>query len=108
MSQFLPALLDNESEFTRRQLDQARKAEAANALEVFRYGLGAQARARIDEHDTWAGHDAALAAAKAELQLLRKGVLEAGGSAAGVELVARWVEQLSSSNHRRYGRRFGG
>jgi hypothetical protein len=62
----------------------------------------------MDQHDTWAGHDAAHAAAKAELQLLREGLLEAAGSAAGVELVASWVNQFSISNHRRYGRRFGG
>ena len=108
MSPFLPAPLDNESGFSRRQLDQLQKAEAANELEIRRYGMAARARSEMDQLDTWAGYDAARAGAKAELKLLREGLLEAAGSAAGVELVAQWVNQLSSSNHRRYGRRFGG
>ncbi|HSZ05440.1 MAG TPA: hypothetical protein VK778_09600 [Solirubrobacteraceae bacterium] len=108
MSPFLPAPLDSESGFNRRQLDQLRRAEAANELEIRRYGMAARARSEMDQLDTWAGHDAADTAATAELKLLRKGLLEAAGSAAGVELVASWVNQFSSSNHRRYGRRFGG
>jgi hypothetical protein len=104
---FLPAPLDNESGFSRRQLDQLQKAEAANELVIRRYGMGARARSEMEQHDVWAGHDAAHAAVKAELKLLREGLLEAAGSVAGVELVAEWVSQLSSSNHRRYGRRFG-
>jgi hypothetical protein len=104
---FLPAPLDNESGFSRRQIDQARKAEAANALEVFRYGLGAQARARMDEHDTQALDDANDAVVSSELNFLDRYLPRVGTSATKVEIVARGAQRAAMLNDRRLLRRFG-
>jgi hypothetical protein len=107
VSPFLPAPLDDLTALSRRQIEQARKAEAANALEVFRYGLGAQARAQIDMHDSQALADANRAAVSEEMDLLDYGLSRAGTSAAKVEITARAVQRMSILNDRRILRRFG-
>jgi hypothetical protein len=89
-------------------LQAALHAKESNALEVYRYGVGAAARSQMDQSDTEAGHDAADTAMNAELDLLSIGLAKAAGSAAGVEIVAGWVGHLSRSNHQRFSRRFGG
>lgn len=92
---------------SRRVAKAARIAREKNLLETYRYGLGAGARSTMDQYDTEAGHDAADTAMQAELRLLADGLSEAGGSAAGGQIVARWIGHFSNSNHRRYSRRFG-
>lgn len=108
MPSFHPARLDDSTALSRRQIEQARKAEAANALEVFRYGLGAQARAQIDIHDTQALADANRAAVSEEMDLLDYGLSRAGTSAAKVEITARAAQRMATINDRRILRRFGG
>jgi hypothetical protein len=105
---FHPARLDDLAALSRRQIEQARKAEAANAIEVFRYGLGAKARAHIDMHDSQALADANRAAVSAEMDVLDYGLSRSGGSAAKVEITARAVQRMAIINDRRILRRFGG
>jgi hypothetical protein len=85
----------------------AQKARQRNQLEVYRYGLGAAARAQMDQYDTEAAHDAADAAMKASLRILKNGLREAGGSPTAAEIVGQWVAELQSANQKRYRRRFG-
>jgi hypothetical protein len=105
---FLPAPLDDGSGMSRRQAEKARRAQADQELEVFRYGLGAHARAQIDQHDSQAIGDASQAALDAEMNLLDYGLARAGISAAKVELVGRHVQRMATINDRRLTRRFGG
>jgi hypothetical protein len=107
MPRFLPAQLTDETKLSSRQVAAARRAEASQALEVHRYGLGARARAEIDMIDSQAVADAARAALKEEIDLLEYGMARAGGSAAKIELVARTVERLAAIDDRRITRRFG-
>jgi hypothetical protein len=104
-----PVPLDDDPDRPSRQVAKAaRQAKESNALEVYRYELGASAKAQIAEADAWAAHDAAQAALESELSLLHDGLCKASGSAAGTELVARWVGHLANSDHRRFSRQFGG
>jgi hypothetical protein len=103
-----PARLDDLTALSRRQIAQARQAEAANALEVFRYSLGARARGQIDMHDSQALADATRAAVSEEMDLLDYGLSRAGGSAAKVEITARAAQRMATINDRRLMRRFGG
>jgi len=97
------------SEQPSRQITRAALlAKESSELDGYRYRLKAGLLSFMDQCDTEAAYDAANVAGKAELSLLKTLLAEAAGSAAGVELVARWVEQFSNSNHQRYGRRFGG
>lgn len=105
---FLPARQDEDTGLSTRQLVQARRAQASSELEVFRYGLGARARAEIDRVDSQAVADATRAALDEELDLIDYGMSRAGQSAAKAELVARHVQRLSEINDRRLNRRFGG
>lgn len=107
-SPYHPARLDDPIGLTRRQIDQARKAEASNAMEVFRYGLGSQGRAQIDIYDSQALADANRAAVCEEMDLLDYGLSRAGTSAAKVEIVARAAQRMATVNDRRIMRRFGG
>lgn len=107
MSPYHPARLDDPAGLSRRQIEQARRAEAANTLEVFRYGLGARARAQIDIHDSQALADANRAAVSTEMDLLDYGLSRAGMSAAKVEITARAVQRMAIINDRRILRRFG-
>lgn len=104
----LPAPLDDDTGLTGRQLKQARHAQASSSLEVFRYGLGARARAEIDRIDSQAVADATRAAMDAELDLVDYGMSRAGQSAVKAEIVARHVHRLGHVNDRRLIRRFGG
>ncbi len=108
MPSSLPAPLDSPTGLNRRQIEQARKAQADNALEAFRYGLGAHARAQIDIHDSQALADANRAAVTEELDLLDYGLSRAGASAAKVEITARAVQRMGTINDRRIMGRFGG
>jgi hypothetical protein len=104
-----PVPLDDVPEPPSRQVAKAaRQAKETNALEVYRYGLAAAARAQMAEADVWAAHDAAQAALESELSLLHDGLCKAAGSAAGTELASRWIGHLANSNHRRFSRQFGG
>lgn len=108
MPSYHPALLDSPTALSRRQLEEARKAQASNSLEVFRYGLGAQARAQIDIHDSQALADANRAAVSEEMDLLDYGLSRAGASTAKVEITARAVQRMGTINDRRITNRFGG
>jgi hypothetical protein len=104
-----PVPLDDAPDRPSRQVAKAaRQAKETNALEVYRYGLAAAARAQMAEADVWAAHDAAQAALESELSLLHDGLHKAAGSAAGTELASRWIGHLANSNHRRFSRQFGG
>jgi hypothetical protein len=104
----LPATLNDDTGLTSRQIEKARRAQADQALEVFRYGLGAHARAQIDQHDSQAIADASKVALDEEMDLLDYGLARAGSSAAKVELVARHVQRMAAINDSRITRRFGG
>ena len=104
----LPAPLGDETGRTPRQLAKAKRQAASTALAVFQYGLEAQARAHIDQHDTQALADASRCALDEECALLDDGLARAGVSAAKVELVARHVQRMAFINDRRITRRFGG
>jgi hypothetical protein len=93
---------------SRQVARKAKQVKESNDLEIYRYSLGAAARSLMDQADSWAVHDAAQAGLESELSLLHNGLAKARGTAAGAELVARWVNQVANSNHRRFGRRFGG
>jgi hypothetical protein len=107
-SPYHPARLDDPAGRSRRQIEQARKAEAANDFQVFLYGLGTRARSLMDQHDSRAGADANRAAVSEEMDLLDYGLSRAGTSAAKVEMVARAAQRLATSNDRRITRRFSG
>jgi hypothetical protein len=108
MAVMLAAPFDDDGEPSRRHLAKARNAKERNKLEVYRYGLGASARAQIDQYDSWAAHDVNRTALGSEIDLLDYGLGRTGGSAAKAELVAHAVNRLSRSNDRRITRRFGG
>jgi hypothetical protein len=107
---WLPAPIDDDSggSLSSRQLAVAQRAQASAELEVFRYGLGASARAQIDQLDSQAIADASRAALDEECDLFDYGLARAGQSAAKAVLVARHVERLATINDRRITRRFGG
>jgi hypothetical protein len=92
---------------SRRVGKELERAHVRNAVEVYKYGLAAAARSQMDQYDSHAAEDAADAAAKSELRLLKTGLAEAGGSAAAAEIVSGWVVELNQGNHRRFRRRFG-
>jgi hypothetical protein len=106
---FLPARLDDDahSGLTSRQLMRASQAQANTELEIHRHFLRARALAEMDQIDSQAAGDALRAGLEEELSLLHEGLTKAGPSAAAVEIVARKVELMSSSNNRRFVRRFG-
>jgi hypothetical protein len=83
-----------------RQLGVARRAQTKTELEVFRYGLGAQAQAQIDQIDSEALDDATRAAMECELGLLDDGLTKAGASPAKAAIVARHVERNVTINDR--------
>ena len=85
----------------------ARKVKEINEREVYRYGLGAGARAQMDQYDSESAHDAADTAMKASLRLLRNGLRDAGSSPTGAEIVGQWVAELQGANQKRFRRRFG-
>jgi hypothetical protein len=107
MPSYHPARLDDPTTLSRRQIEQARKAEAANALEVFRYGLGARARAEMEIHDSLALADANDAIVSLELDSLDRHLRRVGTSATKVEIVARGAQRAAIINDRRLLRRFG-
>jgi hypothetical protein len=94
-------------DLTRRQLEQANKAEANTALELHRYRLGAQFRAQIDICDSQALADANQAAVASEMDVLDYGLSRAGTSAAKVEMTARAAQRMAVLTDRRINRRFG-
>ena len=104
----LPAPLNDDSGLSSRQLAAAKRDKAIADLEVFRYGLGARARAQIDQLDSQALGDASRAAYESEVELLDYGLAQAGQSAAKAALAARHVERAAAINDRRITRRFGG
>jgi hypothetical protein len=85
----------------------ARKAEENNGLVVYRYGLGAAARAQMFQYDVQAREDGADAAIKASLNVLNKGLAEAKGSATGAEIVGQWVAEVQGANLKLFRHRFG-
>lgn len=104
---FLPVPTDDDSGLNRRQVVQARKAEAATALELHRYGLAARFRAQVDIYDSQALADANRAAVSEEMDLVDYGLSRAGTSAAKVEMTARAAQRMATINDRRIMRRFG-
>ncbi len=102
------ALFDDDDDPSTQLARKAKRARENNHLAVYRYGLGAAARAQMDQADSWAAHDANETALSGELDLLDYGLARTGGSAAKAELVARAVHRLSTTNDRRITRRFGG
>ena len=105
---FLPVPTDDDSGLNRRQVVQARKAEASTALELHRYGLGARFRAQVDIYDSQALADANRAAVCEEMDLVDYGLSRAGISAAKIEMTARAAQRMATINDRRIMRRFGG
>jgi hypothetical protein len=105
---FLPVPTDDDSGLNRRQVVQARKAEASTALELYRYGLGARFRAQVDIYDSQALADANRAAVSEEMDLVEYGLSRAGTSAAKIEMTARAAQRMATINDRRIMRRFGG
>jgi hypothetical protein len=85
----------------------ARKAKESNEMVVYRYGLGAGARAQMYQYDVEAAHEAADTAMKASLCLLTNGLREAGGSPTGAEIVGQWLAELQNANQKGFRRRFG-
>ena len=104
---FLPVPTDDDSGLNRRQIVQARKAEAATALDLHRYGLGARFRAQVDIYDSQALADANQAAVACEMDVLDYGLSRAGNSVAKVEMTARAAERMARINDRRIMRKFG-
>jgi hypothetical protein len=104
MSQSLELFDDGSRRLTsRRAITRVRRTQLA----VFNHGLEAQALAEMDRQDTEAVGDASRASLDEELDLLHKGLAQAGQSAAAIELVARKVELLANIDNRRIARRFG-
>jgi hypothetical protein len=104
----LPVPFDDGQGPTPRHVAKARRAKEASDLEVYRYSLGARARAQIDQYDSQAAGDASRTALEEEMDLLDYGLSRTGGSAAKAELVARHVSRLATINDRRITQRFGG
>ena len=104
----LPALLNDDTGLNRRQVEKARRAQAATGLHLFGYTLETHTLAEMDRLDSQAAGDASRAALDEEIDLLEHGLARAGGSAAKAELAARRVERLANINDRRITRRFGG
>jgi hypothetical protein len=104
----LPALLNDDTGLTSRQVAKARSVQASTELRLFGYTLEAHTLAEMDRLDSQAAGDASRAALDEEIGLLEHGLARAGGSAAVTELAARRVELLAAINDRRITRRFGG
>jgi hypothetical protein len=105
----LPVLFNPQScSLVSCQVREAQTMEASTELELHRHFLWSRAQAEAERMDAEAAADGLRAALTEELALLRNGLTEAGQSAAGVELVARKVELLASTNNDRFRRRFGG
>jgi len=103
-----PATIDRDGlGITPKQLAVSRRAQQRADLEVFRYSLGVQARAQIDQMDSEALDDATRTAMECELRLLDDGFAKASGSAAKAAIVARHVERNVAINDRRISQRFG-
>lgn len=100
----LPEILPPVSKSVAKQLQ---RAEESNFLETRKYGLAAGARSLMDQYDTEAAHDAADAAMKSSLRMLKTGLAEAGDSAAAAAIVGGWVADLNHGHQRRFRRRFG-
>lgn len=99
---------DDSGGLSSRQLAKARRAQANGELAVFRYGLGARARAQIDQIDSQALADASRAAFDEEADFLDYCLSRSGQSAAKAALAARHLERMATINDRRITRRFGG
>jgi len=86
---------------------QAKRASRAHRR-VFNHGLEAWAETEEARQDAEAVADAAEVSLERELQLLRRGLTLAGsGCPAGIELVARKAELLSTIDDRLIMRRWG-
>lgn len=103
----LPDVIDGDG-MSPRQLSQAVGVQRRTELQVFQHSVRARYQAEIDRIDSQAAGDALRAALDEETDLLDYGLRLANGSASKAELVARKVELLSSTNNRRFSRRFGG
>ena len=104
----LPAVRDDGSGLTPRQLARAGRAQRSTELQIFEHGLAARYKAEVDRIDSQALADAARAALEEEFVLLDYGMARAGTSAARLELVSRKLNILSGTNNARLSRRFGG
>ena len=103
----LPVLVGSKiSGLSQHGLTKATKIDEAAALTVYGQTVAAETIAQIDMADTEAAETAAEFALKAEMRLLKKGLAEAGTSAAAAELVARKVNSLSTADENRFRRRF--
>ncbi len=103
----LPALLDDDTGFSPRQMAKARRAQENTEIKLFGHTLEAHTIAEIDRLDSQAIADASRAALEQEVGLLEYGLARAQGSVAKTELVARHVERMAAINDRRITRRFG-
>ena len=83
------------------------QAQCLDDLATFKHGNAAMGRVQRDLIDSQAAGDAAMGALRAEFSLLKWGVIEADGSAAALELLARHVNAFSWRNIRRLDREFG-
>jgi hypothetical protein len=103
-----PALGDSQtSGLSRRQLEQAKRVETENALELHKYKHGAYVRKQIDIYDSYMVAEVNEAAATSEMEMLDHCLHRAGISAAKVEMTARAAQRVATINDRRIMRRFG-
>jgi hypothetical protein len=103
----LPAIRGDDDGLPGRYLARARRAQLGAELEVFQHEVRAVALSTIDQIDAQSIADAARCSLEEELRLLEEGLARTGTSKAALELVARKVNILSTSNDRRLNRRFG-
>lgn len=103
----LPVLVGSKiSGLSPHALTKATKIDEDAALTVYGHTVVAETIAQIDMADTEAAKAAARFALKAEIELLKEGLGEAGTSAAAIELVARKANSLSTADENRFRRRF--
>jgi hypothetical protein len=105
----LPVPLGSDpSAFSQRTLDRARRAQEGMELAVHKSELRARELAEIQMAYSRAAADAARVDLEEEIDVLKRGMELAKGSAAAMELVARKADALSSADSIRFRKIFGG
>jgi hypothetical protein len=105
----LPVLFgSNLGGYSPRAVEKVRKAEEDMEVSVRGHELRARELAEIQMSYSRAAADATRVDIEEEIDILKKGLELAKGSAAATEIVARKLNELSSADSNRFRRIFGG
>lgn len=102
----VPARLSDVVDRSRRDLAEAVEAQSQTELAIFHHLLAARYLAETERIDIQALVDVGCCAIEEEQRLLASGLERANGSAAAVEIVARYSGLINQLNTTRIARRF--